>query len=41
MGKLSLEETELTENGDYHVNQEWGETANKGLKLVVPVEKQK
>lgn len=40
-GEIIVEETELTENGDYHVNQEWGETANKGLKLVVPVEKQK
>lgn len=40
-GEIIVEERESTENGDYLVNQDWGETRNKGLKLVVPVEKQK
>ena len=40
-GEIIVEERELTENGNYLVNQEWGEVENKGLKLVVPVEKQK
>ncbi len=38
---MIVEETELTENGTYVVNQHWGESENEGIKLTVPVEQQK
>lgn len=40
-GEMIIEETELTENGTYVVNQHWGESQNEGIKLTVPVEQQK
>lgn len=40
-GEMIIEETELTENGTYVVNQHWGESENEGIKLTVPVEQQK
>lgn len=40
-GEMIVEETELTENGTYVVNQHWGESENEGIKLTVPVEQQK
>ncbi|MGH1630536.1 hypothetical protein ABE937_00790 [Enterococcus casseliflavus] len=40
-GEMIIEETELTENGAYVVNQHWGESQNEGIKLTVPVEQQK
>ena len=40
-GEMIIEETELTENGTYVVNQHWGESQNEGIKLTIPVEQQK
>lgn len=40
-GEMIIEETELTGNGTYVVNQHWGESQNEGIKLTVPVEQQK
>jgi hypothetical protein len=39
--EIIVEEMEMSVNGEYKVNQDWGETQKKGLKLVVPVEQQK
>ncbi len=36
-----VETKKMNQNGEYNVNQEWGQTNNKGLKLTIPVEKQK
>lgn len=41
LNAVIVEEKTLTTNGEYLVNQEWGQTNNKGIKLTVPPEKQK
>ncbi|MBS7577360.1 hypothetical protein HOY36_07395 [Enterococcus sp. MMGLQ5-2] len=35
-----IDQRELTENGEYIVNKDWGAANQKGIKLTVPVEKQ-
>ncbi|WP_430610891.1 WxL domain-containing protein [Enterococcus sp. DIV0876] len=39
-GEMIIEETELTENGTYVVNQHWSASDNEGIQLTVPVEQQ-
>ncbi|MGH1815555.1 WxL domain-containing protein [Enterococcus casseliflavus] len=39
--EVIVEETELTANGTYVINQQWSELENKGIKLAVPVEQQR
>lgn len=36
-----VEEKSMTSNGEYTVNQEWGQQNNKGIKATISVEKQK